>query len=219
MPEARIIFRSSSGYRVLIKVQYAKDGSIYISHGHKSTRSRIYESDITIEKGVKSKDSNFREHLKLKLPPDIKGHHTGLKASGIILDKYVYENDKQYNRFDIKGLTKLTNPILIEQIIPGDLGKYIKRESERKLDYIIPNEPETLEEITNNSGFRFELWLSSLEKQPVSSLVHPNALIAVDMILETKILTVFLVQDETDINRGRLDNTFILRYTVDEKTG
>ena len=46
MPKARIIFRSMTGYRILLKIGYARDGSIYISHGYQFTRSRIYAADI-----------------------------------------------------------------------------------------------------------------------------------------------------------------------------
>lgn len=219
MPKARIIFRSSIGYRVLLSVGLAKDGSIYISHGYQHKHSKIYASDIVLEEGVKSKDCNFRDHLKLELPPNFKGHHTGLKASGIILDKYDYENDKQYNRFLINGLLELKKPILVEQIIPGRLEKFKEKISDRKLDYVIPNEPDTIEELTNGNGFRFELWLRNNGKQSTSPFLQPNALVAVDMILDTKILTLFLIQDETDIKRGLLDRLSILRSTTNETKG
>jgi len=218
MPKFRIIIKTSIGERVLLSVEQAKDQSIYFSHGYKSNKATAYGGSHTFDDAREiEKNLNFREHKTLDLPSNFKGCHTGVKNSGVVLDKWDYENNKQYLKSVVSSDQSNSVPVLIEQVIPGRYDKYLERKSERKRDYIFPSVKETIDEITNFQGFRFEIWLRESHVNSDLMLCRDGIIYGIDIRLGTKILSLLLVQDTNDISRGLMDNMLILRMKSLEK--
>jgi hypothetical protein len=199
---------------VLFSVEQAKDQSIYYSHGFKSTEAKAFGGNHTFREDEIEKQVSFREHEKLKLPKNFKGSHTGVKSSGIVLDKWDYEDNKVYLKSVVVDALSSSSPILIEQVILGRLEKYIERNSVRQRDCYFPSSELTIEYITKSLGFRLEIWIRDKNTSGEQLPCRDGIIDGIDIFLESKILSLLLIQNDNDICRGLVDNMLILRSKI-----
>ena len=216
MKPARIYFRTKSGIRRLVKLEVAKDGCIYISHGMESKKSKIFRGQITIPKGKNKASSNYRDNLIVDFNRETNDTHSGYKISGNVFHKH----GEKYNIFSFPNLKTNESPLLLETIYPGNLSKFMKKNKNEPLDMVVPDQAEytgkqqgeVIEDLFNKNPFHVEIWRYPYSIPSVEIYHSEPATIKFGVRYENgpyKILVLFC-QDKIDIKRGWLEKTRII---------